>query len=129
MGAETAEEIARTGRHVEIVEMTNDIARDMYAPMRESLKGRLAALGVTIRTDCKVRSLNRGRVTVLDGQGNATETEPFDSVVLALGSRADQTLKKELDEADIRCTAIGDCVHAGKILQATSDAMNAVRAI
>ena len=129
VGAETAEEIARTGRHVEIVEMTNDIARDMYAPMRESLKGRLAALGVTIRTDCKVRSLNRGRVTVLDGQGNATETEPFDSVVLALGSRADQTLKKELDEAGIRCTAIGDCVHAGKILQATSDAMNAVRAI
>ena len=129
VGAETAEEIARTGRHVDIVEMTGDIARDMYLPMRESLKDRLSALGVTIRTNCKVQSLSKGRVTMLDDKGNVSVTDPFDSVVLALGARADQTLKKALDEAGIRCTAIGDCVHAGKILQATGDAMRAVQAI
>lgn len=87
VGAETAEYIARTGRQVTIVEMEDDIARDMYFSMQDSLKKRLEALNVHIHTGCRVQSLEQGHVLMLDREGNVQKTGPFTSVVLALGAR------------------------------------------
>ena len=125
VGAETAEYIARTGRSVTIVEMEDDIARDMYFSMQDSLKKRLAALGVHIHTGCRVQALEQGRVLMLDKEGQEKKAGPFDSIVLALGSRPDHTLADELVSMGVPCSVIGDCAHAGKVLQATSDALRA----
>lgn len=126
VGSETAEYIAKTGRHVSIAEMEEDIARDIYASMQKSLKNRLAFLGVTIHTGCRVEALEKGYVKLSDRQGQERQAGPFDSVVLALGSRADHRLSRELSDAGIIHTSIGDCAQAGKILQATADAMRKV---
>ena len=129
VGAECTEYIARTGRHVTIIEMQNDIAGDMYPATGVALRKRLSGLGVNLCTGCRVQSLGQKTVTMLDCEGNTRLAGPFDTVVLALGSRADETLAKELQAAGIPHTSIGDCVRAGKMLQATGDAMRAVWAL
>ena len=102
---------------------------DMYPATGVALRKRLSGLGVNLCTGCRVQSLGQKTVTMLDCEGNTRLAGPFDTVVLALGSRADETLAKELQAAGIPHTSIGDCVRAGKMLQATGDAMRAVWAL
>ena len=125
VGAETAEYIARTGRQVSIVEMADDIAQGIHPVMQDFLKKRLAALDTTILTGHKVLAFEGSSITVQAGDKKHV-LGPFDTVVLALGSRADDTLRRELDGAGIACLSVGDCVQAGRVLAAVSSAMRTV---
>lgn len=129
VGAETAEYIARTGRRVCIVEMTDDIARGIHPVMQDFLKKRLAALEVALFPGHTVQAFENGGIAAVRTDGTMVHLGPFDTIVIALGSKADTTLCAELDKAGIAYVAAGDCVQAGRVLAATGSAMRAVHGL
>ncbi|MCH5277658.1 MAG: FAD-dependent oxidoreductase [Desulfovibrionaceae bacterium] len=124
VGAETAEYIARTGRHTSIIEMTGDIAQGIHPVMQDFQKKRLAALGSEMLTNHKVLAFAGNAISVETKDG-VRQIGPFDTVVIALGSRPDRTLCEALDKAGISYAAVGDCVTAGRVLNAVSEGMKA----
>ena len=127
VGAETAEYIARTGRSVSIVEMADDIAQGIHPVMQDFMKKRLAALNVSVFTGHKVQAFEGNCIAASRADGSTVDLGPFDTVVIALGSRADKKLCSDLDAAGIPYSAAGDCVKAGRVLAAVSSAMHVVQ--
>ena len=128
VGAETAEYIARTGRKVSIIEMADDIAVGIHPVMQDFQKKRLAELDVNVFTGHKVEEFASNSIVVSAGDDQKV-LGPFDTVVIALGSRADASLSAALSEAGIAFVNVGDCVKAGRVLTATADAMKAAYAL
>ena len=126
VGAETAEYIARTGRSVSIVEMADDIAQGIHPVTQDFMKKRLADLNVCVFTGHRVQAFEGGSISASRADGSTVDLGPFDTAVIALGSRADKKLCDELDAAGIAYVAAGDCVKAGRVLSAVSSAMHAV---
>ncbi len=64
------------------------------------------------------RAIDSGQVTFeRDGK---EETQQFDTVVVAAGSRPVQKLSKEVEKLGVPFTTIGDCIKPGK----TNDAIH-----
>lgn len=128
VGAESAEYIARTGRKVTIIEMADEIAQGVHPVMRQFQLARLAAMGGVMLTEHKVEAFDASRI-IVSHHGTQASIGPFDSVVIALGSRPDKTLTARLDAEGIPCRPVGDCAHAGTVLEAVADALRAAYAL
>lgn len=115
-------------RKVTIIEMTGEIATGVHPVMRQFQLDRLAALGAVILTRHRVEAFADSHIMVVS-RAERKRVGPFDSVVMALGSRSDKTLCAELDAAGMTYTPIGDCVHAGKVLEAVAGALRAAYAL
>lgn len=98
---------------VTVFEMLDRAGGDVGKSTRWVLFGSLKRYGVTIRTNAKVESIARGIVRFQTKEKE--ETQSFDTIILALGSRSVKTLEKTLKNENIDFTAIGDCVAPGKI--------------
>jgi 2,4-dienoyl-CoA reductase-like NADH-dependent reductase (Old Yellow Enzyme family)/thioredoxin reductase len=117
IGAETADYLSEMGKQVTLVEMRGEIAADFVFHLKHYLSRRLAEKGVTVLTSTKVKELGRGYVLVEDASGTR-KIEGFDSIVLAVGSRPDDRLAKELAGSVSELYLIGDASKPGEILQA-----------
>ncbi len=98
---------------VTVFEMLDRAGGDVGKSTRWVLLGNLDRYGVTVRTGTRVESVDNGQVCCQ--KDDTREEEPFDTIILALGSRPVQTLEKALEGKDINYTTIGDCVKPGKI--------------
>jgi pyruvate/2-oxoglutarate dehydrogenase complex dihydrolipoamide dehydrogenase (E3) component len=107
VGCETAEFLAHEGKTIRLIEMLDDIALDVEARTRVLLLERLARLGIEITTGCKLKSIGRGDI-VAEVAGRDLKI-PVDTVVLAVGCRANTELEIKLKEDGIKVHAIGDC--------------------
>lgn len=69
-------------------------------------------------------------VTAEDADGNA-KFLPADTIVYAMGMRANSGVVAEIQQlaGDIPISVIGDCKQAGKIIEATKNACDAVLAL
>ena len=119
IGTETAIDLAEKGHEVTIVEMKDAImadcaVTDIIAYYEKIGRNRIAVipgLRVTEVTDQGVRGVN-------DRTGRRTEL-PADSVVIAVGLKPRHAFYDTLEgEPDLEVYEIGDCVKAGKILDA-----------
>lgn len=126
VGCETAELIATSGRHVDIVEMLPELAGDLFFTAKNMLLHRLATLGVVTHPDRKVVAIKEGRVICTDTQKKRHSIGPVDSIVLALGARPDAELETLLNQVGIAHMKIGDCAKAGNCRHATSSAFSVV---
>ena len=106
--------------------MADDIAQGIHPVMQDFMKKRLAALNVSVFTGHKVQAFEGNSISASRADGSTVDLGPFDTVVIALGSRADKKLCDELDAAGIPYSAAGDCVKAGRVLAAVSSAMHVV---
>ncbi|MDD9301150.1 MAG: FAD-dependent oxidoreductase [Desulfobacter sp.] len=98
---------------VTVFEMLEKPGLDLGKSTRWILMGNLKRHKVEILTQAKVLSINQDTLTFdLKGQ---IDTQSFDSIILALGSKSVNTLEQVADKLGIPCSVIGDSKAPGKI--------------
>jgi pyruvate/2-oxoglutarate dehydrogenase complex dihydrolipoamide dehydrogenase (E3) component len=127
VGLELAEHLAAEGREVVVVELLDDVARDMEPVTRAMTLKRLATLPVDIHTRTRLLELENGAAHALDeATGEERPLGRFDTVLVAGGHAAYDPLSTALREAGVPVTTIGDAVRPGQVLDATRAGREAV---
>lgn len=117
VGCETAEFMAAKGAHVTIVEMLDNVAMDMGLLDKALLLMRLEEMGVTIVTGGTVTAFKENSV-VVEKAGKEETIDGVDTIILALGYKADVTMQPLLEKKKIPYHMIGDCAGPRKIVDA-----------
>lgn len=107
VGAETADMLAYQCSQVTIVEMLPQIMKDGEASPAKYMRERFAANHVQIYTSTKVKEIGNHTV-VVERDGEEVVIAPVDTVVLAAGVRADQTLTAHEGEFSCKVMKVGD---------------------
>ncbi len=121
VGIEVAEFLASTGTTVTVVELLDDIARDMEPLTRKMTLNRLQKLPVEILTQTVLERAHGGRVTVRSPDG-ARELGPFDSMVVAVGTRPNDELVEPLRADGLDVHVVGDARERNQIMGAVQSA-------
>jgi 2,4-dienoyl-CoA reductase (NADPH2) len=116
VGCETAEFLAEQGKKVTILEMLGRIGADIGPATRWVLMGRLRRLGVKMETNTKVEEITDTGVKAT--RNNGTEFFEADSIILAVGMKANRRLAEELEGKASAIYIIGDSETPGKITEA-----------
>ena len=128
MGCEIAVHLATRGKKVTVVEMLNGLALDLESRSRVALLRLLKERGVSTLLNWRLERIEEGRALLSGGGGNHKEVAA-DSVILALGLKANQEMLGPLKKHFPEVQAIGDCLEPRKIYQAIHEGAFAGRAI
>jgi 2,4-dienoyl-CoA reductase-like NADH-dependent reductase (Old Yellow Enzyme family)/thioredoxin reductase len=120
VGVEVAEFLAVGGREVTVVKRRPEIAPDMEPITRALLLKRLQALPVTIRTGVTVERISSEGI-FLDKGGEKVRLAPVDSVVVAAGMRAVDSLSQPLRDRGIEVHVIGDAQRPRRLFEAVQE--------
>jgi 2,4-dienoyl-CoA reductase-like NADH-dependent reductase (Old Yellow Enzyme family)/thioredoxin reductase len=121
IGAETADYLSETGNEVTLVEMLEEITSDLVTHLKHYLSKRLTEKGVRILTSTKVKELGQGYALVEDTSGTR-KIEGFDTIVLAVGSKSDDSVAKDLEGKVPALHVIGDASKPREALEAVYEA-------
>lgn len=110
VGAETANHLASNLKSVTLVEMMPDIANDESVVPRWGLLEDLSKNQVRVCRDTTVKEIKDGSVVL---SGKIEEEIPVDTVVIAVGARANNALADQLAAAGYDVRKIGDCERPG----------------
>ena len=119
--APTVNDLAKTNRDVTVVEMGPALAPTEGAAGRAALVTRMLGKGVHALTDARVTEVSDTSVTYECG-GETCVIEGVDTLVLALGYRADRALADDLCARGIATRLIGDAEKPGNIKDAVAAA-------
>lgn len=120
VGCETADLLGEHQHQVTIVEMLPEIATDVPLSARYFLLQRLKEYGVQVETGATVKEfLKDGVIAERDGQ--QIHLAGFDTIVLAMGIKAVNTLKKKLEGKISELYVIGDAVTPRKATDAIEE--------
>lgn len=117
VGAEVADYLSESGKEVTLVEMLDEIAMDLVFNLKHLLTKRLEEKGVTLLTSTKAKELGKGYALVEDRSG-IRKISGFDTIVLALGSIADNPIAKVLEGKVPELYVIGDALQPREALEA-----------
>lgn len=120
VGVETAELLASQGKEVCVVEMADTIFSDLSPVQKAGAMGRVNRFALRIITGEKVLEISDHAV-VTDKQ----MIKGIDSVVLAIGYKANDQLVQKLQEANINHQVIGDAVKPRKLYSAVTEGFEA----
>lgn len=115
-GADVALELALAGHQVTLVELTDEIARDLLEMNRTALLRRLVESGVTVLTGLTIRAIDDDGV-LADGPDGRRRI-PADTVVSAFGVRPNTALVGSQFVEDPRVHVVGDCGEPGDVAEA-----------
>lgn len=114
----------RGSKKVTVFEMLPKVGQDVGRSTRWVLIGNVERYGITVITGAKVTSVKGGLVTYeRDGK---SESQQFDTVVNAVGSRSVRRLADALAQTNIPHTVIGDSVKPARIDKAIHDGFLAI---
>lgn len=119
-GADAALELAEAGHRVTVVEMAEEIARDMIMLNRTSLLRDLDRYAVELLTSTTVRAVTDDGVEVTGPGGE--RVLPADTVIAAFGQRAATGLADQLAARGLPVRPVGDCVAPRKVGDVVNDA-------
>lgn len=112
VGAETGDFLAHHGKEVSIIEMMDEIMRDGEPTPRAMLIDRLAKNGVNIYTETQVIAIESDAVVAERG-GESVRLEGINTVIIAIGVRANKTLEESLvDKFSGELFVVGDAKKA-----------------
>ncbi|MCT4605682.1 MAG: FAD-dependent oxidoreductase [Marinisporobacter sp.] len=120
VGAETSEHLAKHGKNVTLVELTDTIARDCEAGVKFFLMEALEALKVNIMTSTEVKEITENKVLVASN-GENRFIENIDTVVMAVGSKPNNAVFKDIKEKHEKVSLIGDAQKVRTILDAVNE--------
>jgi 2,4-dienoyl-CoA reductase-like NADH-dependent reductase (Old Yellow Enzyme family)/thioredoxin reductase len=120
VGCETAAHLARLGKKVTIIEMREDIALDSEIFYRTAVKADLYRNNVKVITNSAGLEVNEAGLVIKSQDGNE-ELIKADTVISAVGYRADNALFEKLSNAAPIVQRLGDCRRPGKVTNAVSD--------
>lgn len=122
VGCETALYLSKLGKNVSVVEALDDILRvDEIKNNSTVLRELLEKASVRTYVSSQVQEITSSTIRIMSEQGKRTEL-PADSVVLAVGLRADKSALERLTSACPNSYSIGDCVNPARILEAVTEA-------
>jgi len=121
VGIEVAEFLAEKDKRVTVIEMLSDIARDMEPITRKLTLKRLQGLPIEILTDTTLETVDDG-VAVVRGPDGERDLGPFDSVVVAVGTRSTNELAEPLLARGMAVHVVGDACELEQIIGAVSSA-------
>ncbi len=120
VGCETGLWLQRQGKQVTVVEMSDDICggpKETCFANWQMIKEMLPAEGVDVELNTKVDHIDGTTVVASDANGNS-KSFSGDSVICAIGYKANDPFSELLQTADKETYLIGDAVKAGKIIDA-----------
>ncbi len=120
IGCETAEYLAKQGKKVSIIEMTDTLAGNTGKTDQTILLGHLKGYKVQLLTKCKVEKITQTHVIYISADGN-TQSVKADTVVLAIGGRPEKSLYDSLMDKVREIYNIGDSNGGGIIPNAVYD--------
>lgn len=128
VGCETAELLAARGRRVTIVEALPKIAVKLFPRIRGPLLERLQASRVAMLVSTSCTRVTENALEVVDGNGQRM-TIAFDTLVLAAGSKPDQSLLQTLKRKVAEVHLAGDCIEPRDLMAAIGDGARVGHAI
>ena len=131
VGCECVEFLTEREHIVDMVEMKPVIGEDIVPEARKYIMANLEKHKVTQRVNARVKQFYADGVDFTDTvTGENAAMRGFDSVVLAMGYRSNNTLEEQLKDLAPQVIVIGEARQApGNSMEATGDALNAALAI
>ena len=131
VGCECVEFLTEREHIVDMVEMKPVIGEDIVPEARKYIMANLEKHKVTQRVNARVKQFYADGVDYTDTvTGEDASMRGYDSVVLAMGYRSNNTLEEKLKELVPQVIVIGEARQApGNSMEATGDALNAALAI
>ena len=131
VGAEAAEHLAERGHTCDIVEMKPVVGEDIMPEPRKYIMASLEHHKVGQFTNARVSQFFTDGVAYTSTvDGSTHELRGYDSIVLAMGYRSNNTLSAELEKFVPHVIVIGEARQApGNSMLATGDALNAALSI
>ena len=114
IGCETAEFLAKQGKKVTVIEMTDTLAGNTGKTAQTILLGHLKGNGVSLLTQCGVEKITADEVIYKTKDGK-TASVKADTVVVAVGNRAETSLYDSLKDEVEEIYNIGDSNGGGII--------------
>ena len=124
VGSESAVWLSMLGREVTVVEMKGDYASEANEMHKIALEHEFARYGIRVCVNTAALAVTEEGLVCRGPEGEFTV--PCDSVLLAAGMRADWDTVERLRYAAPWYWAVGDCVRAGQVVNATEQGHNAV---
>lgn len=128
VGCETGLQLAQKGKNVTIIDMLPEVAQDVIYMARFSLLQSLGDKGIKTQEGLKLVEITDGGIVAEDTNGIKKEM-PCDTVVIATGLKADDTLYDELKNEFDEIYKSGDCIEARKFIDATQEAFQVAKDI
>ena len=120
IGCETTEFLAKQGKKVSLIEMTDTLAGNTGKTAQTILLGHLKGNKVDILTECAVEKITATDVICKSKDGK-TNSVKADTVVVAIGTRPDASLYESLKDEIKEIYNIGDSNGGGIIPNAVYD--------
>ncbi|MCT4596990.1 MAG: FAD-dependent oxidoreductase [Vallitalea sp.] len=120
VGAETAEYLAKHNRNTTLIEMADGIAKDAEAGVRYFLLKALEELNVNIKINTIVQEMNEDEI-ILVSNGIENKLNSFDSIVIATGSKSENSLYEALKDSFTNVSVVGDAEKVRGILEAVNE--------
>ncbi len=120
VGCETGHYLTEQGKSVTIIEILKRMASDMFPMTRRRLMDGLRGKKVTLLTSATCEEIKEGSVQVTTAEGKK-ETIPADTVIIAVGYKANDCLYKALEGKVPEIYCIGNASEPRRILEATSE--------
>jgi NADPH-dependent 2,4-dienoyl-CoA reductase/sulfur reductase-like enzyme len=120
VGCETGHYLVEQGKTVTIIEILKRMANDMFFMARRRLIYGLRSKKVNLLASATCEEIEEGSVQVTTAEGKK-ETIPADTVVIAVGYKANDQLYKDLEGKVSEIYCIGNSSEPRRILEATSE--------
>lgn len=109
-------------KKVSVLEMADKMGQDVGRSTRWVLLKEMELRGVQLITAAKLKEIASDHVVYADSHGNDVVLAA-DTVVLAMGSRPENSLARKLEEAGVDVRVIGDARQCGRIADALEDGL------
>lgn len=131
VGCECVEFLTEREHIVDMVEMKPVIGEDIVPEARKYIMANLEKHKVTQRVNARVKQFYADGVDYVDTvTGEEASMRGYDSVVLAMGYKSNNTLEEKLKDLAPQVIVIGEARQApGNSMEATGDALNAALSI
>lgn len=130
-GCDCALELAmdKGKKKVTIVEMKDTVASELMFITAAGLMSKINEYGITLKTSCKVLSIEKDGVQIEDKDGNVSLL-PADTVISAFGMRSEKQVSEKIKEKyPAKTRTIGDCSQVSKVGSAIRTGFFAAMAI
>jgi NADPH-dependent 2,4-dienoyl-CoA reductase/sulfur reductase-like enzyme len=120
VGCETGHYLAEQGKTVTIIEILKRMANDMFLMTRRRLMDGLRSKKVTMLTSVNCEEIKEGSTLVTTADGKR-QIIPADTVVIAVGYKANDRLYEALEGKISEIHCIGNSAKPRRILEANSE--------
>jgi 2,4-dienoyl-CoA reductase-like NADH-dependent reductase (Old Yellow Enzyme family)/thioredoxin reductase len=120
VGCETGRYLAEQGKSVTIIEILKRMANDMFPMTRRRLMDGLRSKKVTLLTSATCEDVSGGSVHLTTSEGKR-EMIPADTIIIAVGYKANDDLYKVLQGKVPEIYCIGNSSEPRRILEATNE--------